>query len=72
MLNKTLILNFNEVENNDTLAVFKNFFSNLAESLLTKLPNPLDKYSLESIIEYHSSFTITDDFYLNRLQKIKS
>ena len=50
MPNKTLISNFNVMKDNDTLtyethsisAVFKNFFSSLAESLLTKLPNPPD------------------------------
>ena len=28
----------------------KNFFLSLAESLLIKLPNPSDKYNLESVI----------------------
>ena len=74
MPNKTLISNFNVMKDNDTLtyethsisAVFKNFFSSLAESLLTKLPNPPDKYKLESVINYYSSLTITDDFCLNK------
>ena len=43
--------------------VFKNFFSNLAESLLTKFPNTPDKYNL---LYYCSSFTITDNFCLNK------
>ena len=55
MLNKTLILNFNAKEDNDTLTydthsiskVLKNFFSSLAECLLIKLPNLRDKYNLE-------------------------
>ena len=54
MPNKTLISNFEAMEDNDTLTydtwsiftVFKNLFSNLAESLLIKLPNPSDKYNL--------------------------
>ena len=43
--------------------IFKNFFSNLVESLLIKLLKP-DKYILKSIIEYYSSFAITADFCL--------
>ena len=74
MPNKTLISNFNRMEDNDTLiydtcsiyTVFKNFISNLAESLHTILPNPPDKYNLESVPNYYSSFTITDDFCLNK------
>ena len=74
MPNKTLISNSNAMEDNDSLTydtrpistVFKNFFSNLAGSLLTKLQNPLDKYNLEPVINYYSSFTITDDFCLQK------
>ena len=55
MSHKTLISNLNAMQDNDTLTydtlsiftVFQNFFSSLAESLLIKLPNPLDKYNLE-------------------------
>ena len=62
------------MENNDILthetspisAVFKNLFSSLAESLLIKLPNPPDKYNVESAISYYSRFTITDNFCLNK------
>ena len=43
--------------------ILKNFFSNLAQSLLIKLPKP-DKYILESIIQYYCSFAITADFCL--------
>ena len=57
MPNKTLISNFNATEGDDTLnydtqlisIVFKKFFSNLAQSLLTKLPYPPEKYNLESL-----------------------
>ena len=74
MPNKTLILNFNAMEDNDTLTydtrsickIFKNLFSSLAESFLIKLPNPPDKYNLESVTNYYSSFTIGDDFPLNK------
>ena len=48
MQNKTVISNFSAIEENDTLTydtrsiskIFKNFFSNLAKSLLIKLPSP--------------------------------
>ena len=77
MLNKTRISNFNVIEDNDTLTfdtraistVFKNFFSTLAESLLTEFPNPLDKYNLES--NCNSRFTISDGFYLNNTSEDK-
>ena len=56
--NKTVISNFNAIEQDNTLThdtrsiskVFKNLFSNLAESLLTKLAKPPDKYNLKSVI----------------------
>ena len=40
------------------------FFSNLAKSLLIKLPNHPDNYNLQSVIRYYSSFTISDYFCL--------
>ena len=60
MPNKTLISNFNVMEDNDTLTydtcsistVFKNFFLSLAKSLLIKLPNPGDEDDLKSVINY--------------------
>ena len=62
------------MQDNDTLTydahsistVFKNFFSSLAESFLIKLPNPLDEYNLESVINYYSSFAIADNFCLKK------
>ena len=79
MPNKTLISNFNAMEDNDTLTydtrtiskVFKNFLSSLAEFLLIKLPSPSDKYNLESVVNYYSSFTIADDFSLNKISENK-
>ena len=79
MPNKTLISNFNAMEDNDTLTydarsistVFKNFFLSLVESLLIKLPNPPDKYNLESVVNYYSIFTIGDDFCLNKTSENK-
>ena len=80
MPDKTLISNFSAMEDNDTLTYdarsiskfFKNFFSSLEESLLTKLPHPPEKYNLESVINYYySSFTIVDDFSLNKASENK-
>ena len=45
-------------------------FSKTFQSLSINLPNPPGKYSLESVINYYSSFTIADDFCLERLQKM--
>ena len=51
--------------------VFKDFFSNLAECLLTKLAHPPDKYDLQSVINCYFGFTITNDFYLNKTSENK-
>ena len=72
MLNKTIISNFNAIEEGNTLThdarsiskIFKNLFSNLAKSLLIKLLKPPDKYYLKSVIQYYSSFAITADYCL--------
>ena len=72
MPKRTVISNFNAIEENDTLTydtrsiskIFKNFFSNLAKSLLINLPNPPEKCNIQSVIIYYSSFTNSDDFCL--------
>ena len=79
MPNKTVISNFDAIEESDTLTydtrsiskIFKDFFSNLADSLLIKLPNPPDKYNLQSVIRHYSSFMISDDFCLNNTSEEK-
>ena len=79
MPNKTVISNFHATEENDTLTyntrsiskIFKNFFSNLAKSLLIKLPNPPDKYHLQSLIRYYFSFMISNDFCLRNTSEEK-
>ena len=44
--------------------IFKDFFSNLHESLLMKLPyNALKKYNLESVFQYYSKLIIEKPFY---------
>ena len=73
MSNETVISNFNVIEETDSLTydtspiskVFKKSFSNLSKSLLIKLPNPSDKYNLQSVIRCYSIFTISDDFCLS-------
>ena len=46
---------------------FNNFFSNLAESLLTKLLNPPGKFNLKSVL----NFIIADNFCLNKTSEDK-
>ena len=80
MADNTLVSNFNAMKEGDTLTydtrsistVFKNFFWSLAESLPIKLPNSPDKYNLESVINYYSSFTIADNFCLNKTSENKA
>ena len=70
--NNTVISNSNAMKegitlNHDTRSIskiYKNLFSNLVESLLIKLPKPLDKCNLKSVIKYYPSFVITTDFCL--------
>ena len=46
--------------------IFKDFCSNLHESLLTKLPyNAPKKYNLESVFQYYSKLIIEKPFYLS-------
>ena len=79
MPNKTVISNFNAIEENDTLTydtlsiskIFKNFFSNLAKSVLIMFVNPPDKYNSQSVIRYYSSFIILDDFCLSNTSEEK-
>ena len=55
-----VVSNFNAIDNDKSLTygiktmskVFKYFFSNLAESFLAKLPDPSNKYNLESVFLY--------------------
>ena len=61
MRKKTVVLNFNTIDDNKSLTydlktmskVFKDFFSNVAKSFLVKLPDPSNKYNLESIFLYY-------------------
>ena len=79
MPNKTVIFIFNAIEQNHILTydtrliskIFENLFSNLAKSLLIKIPNPPDKHNLQSVIRYYSRFTIPDDFCLSNTSEEK-
>ena len=72
MLKKTVVSNFNANDNNKSLTydiktmskVFKDFFSNLAKSFLDKLPDPSNKYNLESVFLYYSNFAIPELFHI--------
>ena len=79
MLKKTVFSNFNAIDNNKSLKyniktmsnVFKDFFSNLAESFLAKLPDPLNKYNLEYIFLDHSNFAIPEVFHIKSTSEEK-
>ena len=45
--------------------IFKDFFSNLAESLLIKLSNAPNKYSIDPIFHYYPKFIIEKPFHLS-------
>ena len=73
MPQKTLISNLNAVESSNALTfdkktiakIFKDFSSNLAESLLIKLPNASKKYNIESVFQYYSKCIIEKPFHLS-------
>ena len=72
MFKKTAVSNFNAIDSNKSLTydiktmskVFKDFFSNLVESFLAKLPDPSNKYNLESVFLYYSNFAIPELFHI--------
>ena len=77
MPKKTVISNINAIDNNKSLTCknniksFTDFFSNLAESFLAKLPDPSNKYNLESVFCYYWNFAFPRCFTLKVLQKKK-
>ena len=78
MPQKTLISSSNAVESNNTLPfdkkktiakLFKDFFSNLAESLLIKLPNAPNKYDIECfsiLLKIYQWKTFSPEYYFSR------
>ena len=73
MPEKTLISNFNAVESNNGLPfdkktiakIFKDFFSHLVKSILSKLPNVPNKYNIEPVFKYYLKFIIEKPFHLS-------
>ena len=51
--------------------VSKDFFSNLAESFLAKLPGPSNKYSLEFPFLYYSNIAIPEVFHIKSTSEEK-
>ena len=47
--------------------VFKDFFSNVAKSLIDKLPDPSNKYNLESVFLYYLTFVIPELFHIKNI-----
>ena len=66
MLKTTVISNFNAIEENDTLTYdTRSVSETFKRFLLINLPNPPDKYNLQSVLIYYSSVTISDYFCLS-------
>ena len=79
MPKKSVVSNFNAIDNDKLLTydiktmskVFKDFFSNLAESFLAKLPDPSNKYFLESVFFYYSGLAISEVFHIKSTSEEK-
>ena len=79
MLKKTVVSNFNAIDNDKSLTcdiktmskVFKDFFSDLAESFLAKLPDPSNKDNLESVFPHYSSLAIPAVFHIKSTSEEK-
>ena len=79
MPKNTVVSNFNAIDDKsltyDIKAmsnVFKDFFSNVAKSLIDKLPDPSNKYNLESVFLYYLTFVIPELFHIKNttLEKV--
>ena len=64
------VKNTTSFETKSTLAVFKNYYSTLADNLLKKLPTPPNRYTFKSIIQYYRHFIQTDAFHLTYTSEI--
>ena len=51
--------------------VFKDFFSDLAKSFLDKLPDPSNKYNLESVFLYYLNFALPELFHIKSTSEKK-
>ena len=79
MPKKTVVSNFNAIDDKSLTCdikamsnVFKDFFSNVAKSLIDKLPDPSNKYNLESVFLYYLTFVIPELFHIKNttLEKV--
>ena len=74
MPKNTVVSNFNATDDKsltyDIKAMsnaFKDFFSNVAKSLIDKLPDPSNKYNLESVFLYYLTFVIPELFHIKNI-----
>ena len=79
MPKKTVVSNFSAIDDKSLTCdikamsnVFKDFFSNVAKSLIDKLPDPSNKYDLESVYLYYLTFLIPELFHIKNttLEKV--
>ena len=54
----------NQIVKQDTKSVLKTFYSNLAGTLLTKLPKPSNQYTINFVSVYYGKLTISENFKL--------
>ena len=71
MPKKTVMSNFKTYDIKTMSKAFKDFFSNLAKSFLDKLPDPSNKYNLESVFLYYSNFAIPELFHIKSTSEEK-
>ena len=79
MPKKTVVSSFNTMNNNRSLPndiknvskVFKDFFSKYVESFLAKLPDPSNKYNLESVFLYYLNLAILEVFHIKSTSEEK-
>ena len=79
MPNKTVISNFNAIEENNTLIydtrsiskIFRKFLFKFSGVSSDEASKPSRQYNLQSVSRYDSRFTISDDFCLNNISDKK-
>ena len=77
MPNRMVVSNFNAIDDNKSLTYdikhskFFKDFSNLAKYFLDKLPDPSNKYNVESVLLYYSNIAIAESFLITVLKKKK-
>ena len=48
-----------------TLKTFKNFYSNLEEELLAKLPKAPNRYTIKFVSDYYEKLSLSENFELD-------